>query len=72
MKRGILFYCTHMDNTALSSRTPTLASGGLLDNTALPSVGGYVRRVKYYPCECSKNTIQSTRNKFEKDFLNIF
>ena len=43
------------DNTALSSCTPPHMRRVLYwENTALSSCGGYVRRVQYYPCECSK------------------
>ena len=41
-------YCT------LRTYPPTWNSAVLMDNTALSHVGGYVRRVQYYPCECCK------------------
>ena len=44
-------YCT------LRTYPPTWNSAVLMDNTALSHVGGYVRRVQYYPCECCKNYI---------------
>ena len=42
------------DNTALSLRTPNMRRVVYWENTALSSCGGDVRRVQYYPCECSK------------------
>ena len=44
-------YCT------LRTYPPTWNSAVLMDNTALSHVGGYVRRVQYYPCECCKKDL---------------
>ena len=54
-------------NTALSSRTPPphlIRRVLYSENTALCSCGGYVRRVQYYPCKCSKRSVSPISSQY--------